>query len=126
MKRKILCGALSLLVVWFFAGCSFVTEGRFVTHSQFVYPNSNVKTLGPVVARRFKFTPLVPLEITLKDMTNVYNKALSKRAGANLLVNYTEDTTIVMIYAVFAPLYIVIYQLKGEAAKMEVGQQELL
>ena len=126
MKKKILCGVLSLLVVWSFAGCSFVTDGRFVTHSQFVYPNSNVKVLGPVVARKFKVTPFVPLPINMKDMARTYNSALSKQAGANLLVNYTEDTSIVMILAVLVPVYVVIYELKGDAAKMEVGEQELL
>ena len=55
-----------------------------------------------------------------------YNNALSKQAGANLLVNFTEDTSIIMICAVFLPIYIVIYELKGDAAKMEVGEQELL
>ena len=126
MKRKIFRSLLSGLIVLCLAGCSFVTDGRFVTHSQFVYPNSNVKVLGPVVARKFKVTPFVPLQINMKDMTRAYNNALSKQAGANLLVNFTEDTSIIMICAVFLPIYIVIYELKGDAAKMEVGEQELL
>lgn len=124
MKKTLRNSVAVVLIAVVFTGCTFSTNGRFMPHSQFVYPNSNVKVLGPVVARQCRVTPIIPYEITLEDMTKTYNKALAGQAGANLLVNYTEDVSIVMI-CLYIPIYIVTYELKGDAARMEVGEQDL-
>lgn len=105
-------------------GC--VTYGRYVPHSQFVFPNSNVEPLGPTQASMVKWSILIPPRFKLEELRDTYNEALAKYEGANILINYKEDTQIMTI-----PLYYWIciyrakYKLEGEAARMEVGRQVL-
>jgi hypothetical protein len=122
MRRVV--GSLPLLapcLLLIASGCS-VTNGHLVPNSQFAYPNSNVKTLGPVDAEVKKTSWLVQPRLKLEDIRSCYNTALSKAPGANILVNYKEDTTYTQYpFAIFS----VRYQLRGEAAEMTVGKQEL-
>ena len=103
-------------------GCS-TTLGRQVPNSQFAYPNSNVTALGPAQGKVVKWSFFVPPDLTVADIRGAYNKALAQQQGANILINFKEDTTftafpIIMISAIE-------YKVDGTAAKMEVGTQTL-
>ncbi|MCK4340682.1 MAG: hypothetical protein KAY37_03025 [Phycisphaerae bacterium] len=103
-------------------GCTY-QAGRFVPNSQYAYPNSNIKSLGPVRAEVSKTWWIFTPELKLEDVRKCYNDALSQVSGANILINYSEDT----IYTTYPILSIhnVKYVLEGEAARMTVGRQEL-
>ncbi len=115
----LLCLVLGALVA---AGCSS-TYGRFVPHSEFAYPNSNVAALGPVSAEVSKTVWFGSPELGIEDVKGCYQEALGKAEGANILINYHEDTTFVT-YPPF-PVSTLIYRLSGEAARMTVGRQYL-
>ena len=102
-------------------GCSF-TVGHLVPNSQFAYPNSNIKSLGPVTSELKRGGWLFPPQFTIEDIKNCYNNALAKAAGANILINYKEGTTLTEFPLA---IYELKYSLTGEAAQMTVGKQEL-
>ena len=103
------------------SGCS-TTHGHLVPSSQFAYPNSNIKTLGPTSAEVKKFGWIIPPRLKMAEIKKCYNDALGKVSGANILINYKEDTTHTEY-----PLgiYTLQYSLRGEAANMTIGQQEI-
>jgi len=101
-------------------GCT-TTVGRYVPNSQFVYPNSNVQILGPVKAEYSKTSFLVMPQLNPDDIRATYQKALSQVQGANVLVNFKEDTAFTSVL-MFNTIH---YTLEGQAAKMEVGKKEL-
>jgi len=107
---------------WMMAGCAY-TLGHYVPNSQFAYPNSNVKTLGPVSAKVSKTVWFGNPEFTVEDIKRVYNEALAQQQGANILINYKEDTTVITYGPI--PATTVEYYIEGEAAKMDVGKQTL-
>ncbi len=102
------------------SGCS-VKMGHVVPHSAFVYPNSNVKTLGPVAAEKSKTAFFVAPTWEFNDTEEVYNQALAKANGANLLIDYKEDTT----FSTFLMFNTINYRIDGTAAKMDVGEKPL-
>ena len=104
------------------SGCT-MQYGHQVPNSQFAYANSNVTALGPVKAEITKSRWFAGPQLTIDDIKGVYNEALGQAEGANILINYKEDTFFTMIPVV--PLSFVTYRLEGEAARMEVGRQEL-
>ena len=97
-------------------GCS-TTFGHFVPNSQFAYPNSNIKSLGPVRAEVTCFGRA----FTVEEIRKCYNDALAQAPGANILINYREDTT----YTSLPVSYKVKYVVEGEAAQQTIGQQHL-
>jgi hypothetical protein len=99
--------------------------GRVVTNSQFAYPNSNVKALGPVRAEVTKSGWFSPPPLEMKDVKAAYNRALSQVEGANLLINYKEDTTVTYYPIAYFWYFTVKYEIEGQAARMTVGKQEL-
>ena len=101
-------------------GCT-ARVGHFCPNTQFSFPNSNLTTLGPVKAEVAKTTWLIGPELKLDDIKGCYNAALSQASGANILVNYSEDT----YYTGILGFYTVRYVVQGEAAKMTIGNQEL-
>ncbi len=101
------------------------TGGAFVPHSQFVYPNSNVKVLGQAKAEISKTGVFMPPNLTIEDLRKVYQQALSQVSGANVLVNYKEDTHFSYIPLPIFPIYTIRYTIEGDAARMEAGKQEL-
>jgi hypothetical protein len=105
-----------------FLGCTS-QYGHFVPNSQFAYANSNVRTLGPVKAEITKSAWFSAPELTIDDIRGVYNKALTQAEGANIMINYKEDTYYTIMPLI--PFSSVTYRIEGEAAKMEVGKQEL-
>lgn len=112
---------LALALLCCSAGCS-VTTGHFVPNSQFAYPNSNIKSLGTVHSEMAKTTWIVAPELKLEDLKKCYSDALSQAAGANILINYREDTTFTAWPLYF---YTVKYVIEGEAARQEIGEQHL-
>jgi hypothetical protein len=121
---KWVCIVMLLLMIAL-TGCTMDMEmGRLTTHSNFVYPNSNVRVLGPAYAEvtKTKWGGLPILEYS--DLKKVYNQALASQAGANLLINYSQDTRIQMSILPFSS-NTVRYELRGDAAQMVVGEQKL-
>jgi hypothetical protein len=101
------------------SGCTTSrTMGHYVPNSQFAYPNSTIKVLGPTTASITKEIEQDSPGLTVEDMRKVYADALAKVEGANILINYREDTTIT--FQMFAKPKIQ-YRLEGEAARMDVG-----
>ena len=123
-KKKQIVALVSLCSIAAFGGfgCS-VTSGGLGIKSQFVYPNSNVTALGPAKAEWSKTGFFMAPNMTINDIRGTYNKALSQVSGANVLVNYKEDTT-VTLFPLF-PIYTIRYVIEGEAAHMEVGKKVL-
>ncbi len=112
---------LMLVAGCIFSGC-ISTNGALQPNTQFVYPNSNVKELGPVSASRTKMGPLffVP-SFTADEIRSAYDEALSGQSGANVIVNFDEDTTVTN----FVLFNTVKYTIRGQSAAMEVGKQIL-
>ncbi len=111
----------ALLVLPMLVGCSY-TLGHLVPASQFAYPNSNIKPLGPASAEIQKSGWLIQPRLKMADIKKCYNDAISKVSGANILINYKEDTTFTSYPF---DIYTIKYSLRGEAAQMTIGQQEI-
>ena len=121
------CGVLVLCcacvaILCYVSGCQ-TTVGHMVPNSQFAYPNSNVKMLGPVKAEITKTSWLIAPDLKIADLRKCYNDAMSKASGANILVNYRESTTLTIYPIIFVSS--VKYTLEGDAAQMDVGKQQL-
>ena len=56
-----------------------------------------------------------------KEVRQTYDEALQGRSGANVIVNFDEDT-IVSNYVFFNTIT---YSVSGQGAMMEVGKQDL-
>jgi hypothetical protein len=104
------------------AACT-TTSGGFRPNTQFVYPNSNVKILGPTSAELSKWGVLffVP-SFSPNEIYGVYDQALKKHAGADILVNFDEGVTTTSYLGFVTTLK---YVISGDAAQMEVGKQQL-
>lgn len=92
--------------------------------SHFIYPNSNVKSLGPVKAT-IKTQPTfgMPSFKTGDQESKLYYKALGQVAGADVIIDYIKTTTLYQI-----PIVAMFYSkttIEGTAAKMEIGRQVL-
>ena len=122
MKQVLAVSATAALLTIMLAvtGCT-ITTGRMSPKAQYVYPNSNVTIVGPVKAEASKTGILIPPTLTIDDMKKVYKDALAQASGANVIVNMKEDTSFTSIWI----FYTVTYKIEGEAARMEVGRQEL-
>ena len=92
--------------------------------THFSYPNSNVKSLGPVkVTMKQPGSFMVPRIQTGADDERLYNQALSKVSGANVVLDYVRTTT---LYVWPLPaIYWTEEVFEGTAARMETGQQGL-
>lgn len=125
-RAKLLKGALVALVAMsMMPGCSF-KAGQLLTHSQFVYPNSNIEILGTVAAAKSK-TGFYSVSISMQDLEALYRDALAQKGG-DVLVNARLDTKITMIpIPLFVPIVIVRgnWTIAGTAAKMTVGEQKI-
>jgi len=105
-------------------GCS-MKMGSIGDKSHFTYPNSNVQPLGQVSASVEKFGFIIPKDMTKEDVKDLFAKALSQKAGADLLINYKIDTEFMIIpIPIFSLNYTTLF-ISGTAAKMTVGEKEL-
>lgn len=102
-------------------GCT-MKAGGLNPNTQFVYPNSNVKILGPVEADISKWTVLgIGAFFEPDEIRAVYDEALSQQEGANVIVNFDESSvTTSYVFMVKSS-----YTISGQAASMDVGQQKL-
>ena len=120
MRNLLTMGIMSLTLIQF--GCSS-THGSFEPNTHFAYPNSNVQPLGHISATvsegGFLFPPTLSKEKVLKLMSD----GLAQKPGADMVVNYRLDTTYTSYIALY---YVQTIKLEGTAAKMEVGEQDLL
>ena len=124
MQNKRIVLGLMLIACALLSGCTY-RYGQLTPNSQFAYANSNVTPLGHVHGEVSKGTWIWYPSLTVSDVKSAYNDALKKAEGANILINFKEDTEFLMIPIPLFTYYRVKYTLDGEAAKMEVGSQEL-
>jgi hypothetical protein len=113
-----------IVAALFLSGCTVGVGTRIEPASHFVYPNSNVTKLGPVSssatgASLFVLPPMRSPELDRE----LYTRALAQQAGADTIVDYVVVSRVTMIP--FLNIFVVTHELKGTAAKAEVGRQEL-
>ncbi len=107
--------------------CTAASMTRLGPQSHFVYPNSNVKQLGPVkVKKRGDVRLFVPDNLrTAESDRDLYDAAIRQVQGANLITDYAVTARTKWVYLYYIYLFWNEYELQGTAARMEVGQQEL-
>ncbi len=122
MKRTRIAQTLALVAcASLFAACT-TNFGAQRPNTQFVYPNSNVKVLGPISASITKQGWLgFGVLPTADEVREVYQQALTQRQGANVIVNFSEDTK----FTTFFLWATTTYTISGEGAQMVVGKQRL-
>jgi len=99
-------------------GCTM--NGGFTGgNANYAFPNSNVT---PIKQVRYSTssTSFFTSEISSEDMQDVLDKALEQSSDADVLINYTLDTKVTMV---FPFVYSITFDLRGTAASMEVGRQ---
>ncbi len=103
------------------SGCS-TTMGRYVPSSRLTHPNSKVTVLGRVRAEVSSTAWFISPSLGPVDLKRAYNDALRQAEGANILINFKENTT----YTTYGPLPVstVKYTIEGQAAKMEIPKQK--
>lgn len=123
-KRALSIFVILLMLVPILSSCT-TTAGSYTNKSHFVYPNSNVEPLGNTKATITKSSFAIPPSLSRKDVENVIDKAISKRSGADILLDYKTNTSI-SNYGLGPLMY---YKLEiaveGTAAEMAVGKQDL-
>nr|VFK56077.1 MAG: hypothetical protein BECKTUN1418D_GA0071000_10418 [Candidatus Kentron sp. TUN] len=116
-KQIVTVACLGLLA----SGCTS-TFGGFADQTHFSFPNSNVTSLGNIkvsIPKRCAF--LIPPSFRSDETLQLIRDALAQKPGSDLIINYSIDTT----YTTYPYYYCVDMTITGEAAKMEVGKQEL-
>ncbi|MCL7423329.1 MAG: hypothetical protein M8364_20785 [Methylobacter sp.] len=103
------------------SGCS-TTHGTFEPTAHFAYPNSNVQPMGHVSATVKEGMFLIPPTLNKEKVLKLMSDALAQQPGADAIINYRLDTT----YTMYPFYYVQTVKLEGSAAKMQVGEQELL
>lgn len=122
MNIKLMTIAVAACGLIFATGCT-TKMGVTNPSANFVYPNSNVESLGPVSASKSKLRLLIPPAIGIEDMKGVKQEALAQQSGADVLINVKEDTTFTSFFIL--PIYSIKYDIEAEAANMTVGKQYL-
>lgn len=91
--------------------------------THFVPPNSNVKTLGPVAVHEMSNSKWMDLSIkTGKDDLAIYNRALARVAGADVIVDWRRVITVKYCLLPFCWRET---EFEGTAAKIVMGKQDL-
>ena len=105
-------------------GCQVGQISQLSPQSNFNYPNSNVKPLGPVKVkipgRTCWMYPPLPCG---DDESKLHNAAIAKVGGATMVVDYVQTVRLYNLYLI--PLWWSELELEGTAAKAEVGKQKL-
>lgn len=110
------------------SGCTAGRMYEIGPETHFVYPNSNVRMLGPV-SYTYKSPVSFGIPKTLmtgKEDLEFYNAALAQIPGSNLIADYVRVTEF-KYFMIYPPIifYWTQFTLQGTAAKMTVGDQEL-
>jgi len=108
---------VALVCLTFVAGGCVMKSGRFVPNSDFAQPGCTVQKLGHVQASVIKKTSCFRPKITPQEAKAAYRDALSQAEGANILLNYSEDTTLIRWWPF--KIYTMEYWIEGEAAKID-------
>lgn len=97
--------------------------GRYVPSSRLTYPDSKVTVLGRVRAEVSSTEWFISPSLGPVDLKRAYNEALRQAKGANILINFKENTT----YTTWGiiPVATVTYVIDGQAARMEIPKQKL-
>jgi len=110
----------------FQSSCSS-TNGAFVPNTHFAFPNSNVQPMGHINATVSEGAFIFPPSLTKEKVLKLMSDALAQKPGADMVINYRIDTTYTAYPFYSLPLYTVqTLKLEGTAAKMQVGEQDLL
>ncbi|MFA5865993.1 MAG: hypothetical protein WC975_15070 [Phycisphaerae bacterium] len=129
MRKSLVQLLMVLLIACIVSGCAQTigTFYRLGPQSHFVYPNSNIKDLGPVKVkmRGADKSDRFPSFMTSEMDVSLYNEALKQVDGANIILDYVRKTTIKMEPSLFGQKFQTEEELEGTAARMELGKQEL-
>lgn len=94
--------------------------------SHFIYPNSNVRALGPVsVMKVGNVSVNVPQLRSGEHDLEIYKEALAQVPEANMIIDYYKITTATMIPLPWVSLFFTTTKFEGTAAKVEVGEQNI-
>lgn len=115
---------LALITGIILSGCS-IEYGQQVISSHYVYPNSNVTPLGYTSAELSKIGIIFPSQIKKNDYERLFNEALSKHQGADIIIDMGIDVKYTQIPIPILTIWITKFTLQGTAANMEVGEQDL-
>lgn len=120
LPRFVSCIVLIAVLPLLFA-CT-IKGGALRENSHFVHPNSNIQVLGPVKTTMTKYGVFgFGINFTAEEVRGMYRDALSQQQGANVIVNMAEDTSVTTVLIVS----IATHTIEGDAAKAEVGRQQL-
>ncbi len=108
------------VVVFLLSSCA-VRVGSVIPNSHYVYPNSNVTPLGHTYSEIKKTGVIIPPAFKARDVDQLYNTALSRHSGADVIIDYSVDTKITSFFI----FHFLKTTLVGTAAKMEVGKQDI-
>ncbi|KOR30861.1 hypothetical protein TI05_13320 [Achromatium sp. WMS3] len=92
--------------------------------SHFDYPNSNVYPMGKTTGEASETSIMMPMVSSALQKAAIRN-ALSKKPGANILINYVETKDITTLPLLFVTIYTLTVRVEGTAAKMDIGTQGL-
>jgi hypothetical protein len=118
--KTLLFALLCIVAAAVFTSCS-VTQGSINPTSHYVYPNSNVTPLGSTTAQINKFGFILPPRFRARDLDKLYNQALSKHQGADIIIDNKVDSKNTFLF-IFHFLNV---SMSGTAAKMEIGKQDI-
>jgi hypothetical protein len=131
MEKMRNAGLMIMCAVAFaLAGCTTISGRMYELgpETHFVYPNSNVKMLGPVnyTYKSPRSLGIPKISMTGKEELKFYNAALAQVPGSNLITDYVRIITFKSLI-IYPPLmfYWTEFTIQGTAAKMTVGEQEI-
>ena len=124
--RKLLTG-IALLALLAPIGCAVGGATRIAPESHFVFPNSNIKAMGPVSATlQGPPTLFIPPPLRTAEIDKrLYETALAQMQDADLIIDYVVSTEITMIPIPYIQVYLTKHTIEGTAAQMRVGRQRL-
>lgn len=125
--NKTIRGLLMLGVLFFALACTACSYGNGyrINSTHFAYPNSNVVPLGEVEGSSTRLCGLLFINWGSAggdDVDSAIEDAMHAEAGADLLINADVETGQFYFPYLFSTCYA---SVRGTAARMEVGRQEL-
>jgi predicted small secreted protein len=123
MNRKNIVLVLFVLISVLLTACTTPFSAGRSTQSHFTYPNSNVTPLANAEGSSTTITDIlfIPLFPNLGNMIEEAIQKAVKSRGGDLLIDY-QTVGYTTSYLLFSTMTIGV---RGTAAKMEIGKQEL-
>ena len=124
---RLVLGVAAIALVSTSVACTAGVGARIQPSSHFIYPNSNVKELGPVKVSMFGgWSLFMPSPIRTSDIDHkLYNKALAQHEGADMIIDYVVTSEMKFIPLYMVMIYYTTHELEGMAASAEIGRQHL-